>query len=268
MSYNLSADERKQLFEKEIPALTNTIASFTLLDLDKEAAYKVKKLVAVEDELSSKQLLNLSFRKNVDFVIQNSVQTLTDKIKIIGQLDKDINAYYRETFSFFSKPSVRHKIVFDSSIPRKRVMNLAFHRLQIDIEANRSANLKTAIEEMVMNAQIDAKKLSDPKSNYKSSLILEKCDKLVAVSVIDTYGTLVYSKFLGQVESCMDIGISSSINQNRQKGAGVGSTLIFNAMDSLYLGCIPGEKTRVSAIIPFGLSEKNQEKLQKSIFLL
>lgn len=272
MSYTLSIDDRRQMFEKENLNLANTIASFSMLELEKETLYKVKKLAAFEDQLSPKQIINLGFRKNVDFVIQNSIQPLTDKIKVVGVLDKDINSFYKENFSFFATPSIRHKIVFDSTIPRKTILNLAFHRLQIDIEANRSAPLKAALEELVMNAQIDAKKLADSpskqQSNHKSCLILEKNDSLVAVTVIDSYGTLVYAKFLGQIESCLDIGISSSINQNRQKGAGIGSSIIFNAMDSLYMGCIPGEKTRVTAVIPFKLSEKNQEMLQKSIFLL
>ena len=101
-----------------------------------------------------------------------------------------------------------------------------------------------------------------------SKYLNEPASKIVAISLIDDYGTLIYSKFLNQIESCLNIGVSASINHNRQRGAGIGSSIIFNAIDSLYLGCIAGKKTRVTAIIPFGISDKIQEKLQKSIFLI
>jgi hypothetical protein len=213
-------------------------------------------------------VIGLAHRKNVDFVLQNSLQPLGEKIKILHKIDQNSESFYHENFSFFQKSLSRHKIIFDTETSRQTIINLAFHRLQIDIDASRSLNLKNALEELLMNVQIDARNLTESKENLKSHLILEKNDKMVAVSIIDIYGTLTYGKFLAQIESCLNIGVSSSINHNLKRGAGIGSSIIFGALDSLYLGCIAGKKTRVTAIIPFGLSDKNQEKLQKSIFLI
>jgi hypothetical protein len=268
MSFSLSLDERKKQYAAENIKLNNTISAFTMLELEKEMAYKTKKLAIFDDALTPEQVISLAHRKNIDYVVQNSLQPFVEKAKTISLIDQDIQNYFREEFCFFNRPLARHKIIFDSNTSRKTILNLSFHRLQIDIEANRSIYLKAAIEELIMNAQLDARSLGSEKNNLKSTLILEKIDKLVAVSIIDLYGTLTYSKFIGQIESVLNIGISESINHNRQRGAGIGSSIIFNAAESLYLGCLPGEKTRVTAIIPFGLSEANQEKLQKSIFLL
>ncbi len=268
MSFSLSLDDRKQQFDAENVKLTNTISAFTMIELEKEAAYKVKKLAVLEDSLSPQQVVVLAHRKSIDYIIQNSLQPFSEKIKILSTIDKNIQEFFAENFSFFSHATSKHKIIFDSNTPRKTIINLAFHRLEIDIEANRSVRLKSALEELIMNAQIDARNLDTTKQNLKSTLILEKMDKLVAVSMIDLYGTLTYSKFIGQIENVLSVGVSEAINHNRQRGAGIGSSIIFDASDSLYLSCLPGEKTRVTAIIPFGLSDTNQEKLQKSIFLL
>lgn len=268
MSFSLSIDDRKNQFAAEKVALTNTISGFTMLDLEKELSYKTKKLAIFDDELSPVQVIGLAHRKSIDYVVQNSLQPFCEKVRILSAIDRNVQSYFREDFTFFTNPIAKHKIIFDSNTPRKTILNLSFHRLQIDIDANRSSQLKAALEELIMNAQIDARNLGSSKTNLKSTLILEKVDKLVAVSIIDLYGTLTYSKFIGQIESVLNVGVSDSINHNRQRGAGIGSSIIFNAAESLYLGCLPNEKTRVTAIIPFGLSEANQEKLQKSIFLL
>lgn len=268
MSFSLSIDDRRQQYEAEKVALNNTISAFTMLELEKEIAYKTKKLAIFDDELSPLQVIGLAHRKSIDYVVQNSMQPFCEKVRTLALFDQGAECFFNEDFSFFAKSVAKHKIIFDSNTPRKTILNLSFHRLQIDIEANRSAQLKSALEELIMNAQIDARNLGNGKQNLKSTLILEKADKLVAVSIIDLYGTLTYSKFVGQIESVLSVGVSDSINHNRQRGAGIGSSIIFNAAESLYLGCLPQEKTRVTAIIPFGLSEANQEKLQKSIFLL
>jgi hypothetical protein len=270
MSYSLSLEDRKQQFEAEKVKFDHTISGFSIQDLQNEATtgYKVKKLAVMEDQLSAKQVIELTHRQNIDYVIQNSLQPLSEKIKTLAVIDKNSSDFYLDDFTFFSTLISKHKIIFDSNTPRKTILNLAFHRLEVDVEANRSHHLKSALEELIMNAQIDARNLGHSKENLKSTLLIEKMEKMVAVSIIDLYGTLTYGKFTGQIESVLNIGVTDSINHNRQRGAGIGSSIIFNAADSLYLGCIPGEKTRVTAIIPFGLSDTNQEKLQKSLFLL
>lgn len=268
MSYSLSLEDRKQHFEAENIKFGKTVSAFTLLELEKELAYKTKKLAIFENELSPLEVIGLAHRKNIDYVIQNSLQPFSEKIRVLGAIDRNPHSYYQDDFTFFSKPVGKHKIIFDSKTPRKTIVNLCFNRLQINIDTNRSHNLKTVLEELIMNAQIDAPTLGSSKGLLKSTLILEKVDKLIAVSIIDLYGTLTYSKFIGQVESVLNLGVSAAMNQNRQRGAGIGSSIIYNAAESLYLGCLPNEKTRVTAIVPFGLSEANQEKLQKSIFLL
>lgn len=266
MPYTLNIEDRKIAAEKE--TFNNFLNVLTVVGVEKLTAYKIKKVVVIEDQLSPSQVISLAHRKNVDCVAQNSLQTLDEKIKILARLDQDINLYFDENFSFFTEPTENHKIIFDSETSRQKIIDMVFHRLQIDIEASRSVSLKSALEELIMNTQIDARSLTDSKENKKSVLLIEKAEKIVAISLIDDYGTLIYSKFLNQIESCLNIGVSASINHNRQRGAGIGSSIIFNAIDSLYLGCIAGKKTRVTAIIPFGISDKIQEKLQKSIFLI
>jgi hypothetical protein len=268
MNFNLDLEGRKEIISAKNVSFENSKIVFTNVGIEKETQYKDKKLTVIDDSLSPKQIVELVLRKNVDKVVQNSLQSLSEKANILHRIDQNSNHFFLDEFSFFHENDGIHKIIFDNSTSRQTIINLAFHRLQLDREANRTMSFKIALEEMLMNTQIDAKNISGSEDNKKSILILEKKDKLVAVSMIDYYGSLIYSKFLAPIESCLDIGIAASINHNRQRGAGIGGSLIFGASDSVYLGCQPGIKTRITAIFPVGLSERHQEKLQKSVILI
>lgn len=268
MDFNLDLNDRKNILTQEKISFKNATIAFTHIGIEKFFAYKDKKIIIFDDGLSPKQIIELVLRKNVENVVQNSLHPLEEKIKLLHQIDQNSEYFFHENFNFLPDNDSFHKIIFDNSTPRQMILNLAFHRLHLDIDANRNSLFKVALEEMLMNAQIDAKNISNSTENKKAHLILERKNKLVAASLIDFYGSLVYSKFLSPIESCLNIGIADSINQNRQRGAGIGGSLIFNAADSILMGCESGLKTRITGIFPVEFSERHQEKLQKSLVLI
>lgn len=267
MSFNLTLEEREGIFKQE--QFSSKLTDFFLnVSSIQRKPHSERRIGLLEDGLSESQIIDLAFRKNINYVIQNSIHPLSDKIKLLKRIESSQDLYFHEDLSFFESNYGKHKIIFDRDTPRSSILNLAFHRLQLNINMSRTMALKSGMEEIIMNAQLDAINLSKDKTPRKLYLILEKGENLVAVSVIDPYGSLSNDKFLGRIESCLNIGLSASINQSRQTGAGIGSAIIFNAADSLFLGSIANKKTRVVAIIPYNISEKKQEKLQKSIVLI
>ncbi len=268
MDFNLELEARKNIVEIEKIKFEKHNCFYSNVGIEKQIVYKDKKAVLCENGLNQKQIIELVLRKNVDSVVQNSLQPLTEKMKTLAEIDQDPNQFFNESFLFFPKNEGVHKIIFNSATSRQSIINLTFHRLGFDVESNRALQFRSALEEMIMNTQIDAKTISTSNVDKKSILIIEKNEKLAAISMIDFYGSLINSKFLAPIESCLNIGVAESINQNRQRGAGIGGSIIFNAADSIYLGCINGVKTRVTAILPLNVSERIQEKLQKSIILI
>jgi hypothetical protein len=123
------------------------------------------------------------------------------------------------------------------------------------------------MEELLMNAQINAPLLRQGSISARSFIKVEYSDKLLAISVVDYYGSLDWKKFLKKIENCLALGLDKALNMGRG-GAGLGSSIIFRNCDSLFLGVIPSKKTRVSVIMPYKGPDKKYESMQKSIHII
>lgn len=261
MSFNLSLEERNQLKDAHLKNAKNiffgsTLAQFTNAPL--------KKTCLIEDKLDPAQVLQLVHRRQINHVIQNSFQSLEEKIQIMSALDKDTYSYYDIEFDLLVKKNRVKILKFFTSTEREKVMSKSFEFLQIDPSSARNTKVQSVLEEMVMNAQISAPTIRRSDKVLLSEIKIEQSDDLVSFSLIDRYGALNTEKFLMKVESGLSVGMSNAINYGRG-GAGVGSSIIFNFVDSLYLGCIPNKITRVSVVMPYNKSEKKLELIQKSL---
>lgn len=261
MSFNLSLEERNQLKDTNLKSAKNiffgsTLAQFTNAPL--------KKTCLIDDKLDPAQVLQLVHRRQINHVIQNSFQSLEEKIQIMSALDKDTYSYYDIEFDLLVKKNRVKILKFFTSTEREKVMSKTFEFLQIDPCSSRNTKVQSVLEEMVMNAQISAPTIRRSDKVLLSEIKIEQSDDLVSFSLIDRYGALNTEKFLMKVESGLSVGMSNAINYGRG-GAGVGSSIIFNFVDSLYLGCIPNKITRVSVVMPYNKSEKKLELIQKSL---
>ncbi len=261
MSFNLSIDERNELKQKIIPNPQNLFVA-TALSWFTDAP--LKKGCLIDDGLNSEQVLQLVHRRQINHVIQNSFQSLEEKLEIMAALDKDTYSYYDIEFDMLVKKNRVKILKFFTSTEREKVMDKTFEFLQIDPHSARNTKVQSVLEELVMNAQISAPNIRKSDKVLLSEIKIEQSDDLEAFSLIDRYGALNTDRFLMKVESGLSVGMSNTINFGRG-GAGVGSSIIFNFADSLYLGCIPNKITRVSVVMPYNKSEKKLELIQKSL---
>lgn len=268
MSYSINRELRNKLITDILPQSKIFVISPARLDVKKDNKFNDYKQILLEDGLSAQQIINLAYREGFKGILQNSLQNLEDKLTFLKKIESHQEHFFDETCFVLEKAESRHQIIFDSTTDRKKIINLVFSRLNLDPYSARQIRLRNCLEELLMNSQIDAKNLSKDQVDKKNTLVIEKNQQLIALSTYDHYGTLEYDKFLSRIESCLNLGISQAMELRAQKGAGVGSTIIYDCCESLFLGSKQGKKTRVSVTIPLNLSDKKMNEIQKSLFLI
>lgn len=227
-----------------------------------------QKIYLVSSDLSAIECLEIIRQKKVKTVLQNSLQTLSDKLGFLKKVDDQRDVYFSENLSFLD--AEMSLVKFSVSDLREHVIEKAFTSAAIDLDMTKYQYVFQVALELVMNAQIDAPKLSNQTLTQNPSMLI--CEKnlskgLVAISVIDHYGSLDCYKMLENIYLAHKNGFRDSMSKN-SVGAGLGSALIYEYSDSLFVGVIPGQMTRVTAILPYAVSEKKINQIQKSIHII
>lgn len=221
----------------------------------------------VTDNLSAVDCLSTLRGQKITSLLQNSIQSLSDKLSFLKLVDYRAEDYFLEKVSLLNSEVIT--VNFDLQDDRTQIIEQAFHNALLDIDMVKYQYIHQVALELVMNAQIDAPKVSSKTNVRPSVLVVEKnIEKdLVAVSVIDYYGSLDCYKMLENIYAAHKDGFRNSMSKN-SIGAGLGSALVYEYADSLFIGVIPGEMSRVTAVLPYGVSEKRVNQTQKSIHII
>lgn len=233
---------------------------------DLESLHKDSKCL-VSDNLTSLECLSVIRNKSVKHVLQNSIQSLDDKLDKLKDIFFSNEKYFEENFRLLS--GVSYVQVFNIQSDRYDIVDETFSKMSSFSENIKDQSLKQVTTELIMNAQIDAPKISGNKSTKDSILVLEKDDSkgLFAISVIDYYGSLDCYKMLENIYAAHKNGYHNAMSQN-SIGAGLGGAMMYELADSLYIGAIPNQVSRVSVVLPYRVSERKIDHIQKSIHLI
>jgi hypothetical protein len=93
-------------------------------------------------------------------------------------------------------------------------------------------------------------------------------DKRIVLGCIDSYGALEISNITKRIQKCLQDGVSASINQNQNAGAGIGSYMVFSSSYSMYIGVKEGQKTIVLCAFPLGVRHKEMMNFTKNLHTL
>lgn len=221
----------------------------------------------VTDNMTAVDCLSLIRGRQIMSVMQNSIQCLSDKLNFLKSVDYKSEDFFNKDLSLLGAEVVIQP--FSQTDDRGEVIENAFLPADLDIDMTKYQYLYQVAAELVMNAQIDAPKISGKTNVPKSLLICEKNKNkgLVALSVIDYYGSLDCYKMLENIYAAHKDGFRNSMSKN-SIGAGLGSAMIYEYVDSLIMGVIPDVMSRVTAILPYGVSEKKISQIQKSIHII
>ena len=264
LAYAIELEERKKISEPLLDKGDRINVFFSLNDFKKKPG---KKNLLVTDQIEEKQVLNMALRQEIHHVIQNSMQSLQDKVQRINNLSEDYRKYFHSHYNILLDPEMVKIFSIGPKDNRLTHIESIFKWLELDMMSSRVQPMVQVAEELIMNAQITAP-LQRPNVTPKNiELKIEKKKDLIAISAIDYYGTLGIDKFLKRVENAFTVGLGQAINFGRG-GAGLGSSIIYKYAESIYLGCITEQCTRVSIIMPFNKSEKVFSTIQKSIHVI
>lgn len=252
-------DERQQIVNG---AITNSQLKDRIVY--NPSALKNKEILCT-DSLSPLECLDLVLAQKTDHCIQNSLESLENKCQLLNKIYVDKLNFFDPHFEVTQGSSCT--IDFNDASSRDDLINKALSQLGLNADSQKLAGTCQTLEELIMNAQVDAKKLSKKEVLTNSKLMLNVSDRLIAISIIDFYGTLDCYKLLRHVHSAFTVGFDKSMSQN-SIGAGLGSALVYEHCDSLIMGSIPNEVTRVTVVLPMAVSEKRKQFIQKSIHII
>ena len=232
-----------------------------------QAGVKADSSYMIADGLNPLECLEVIRAKQITNLLQNSLQCMADKLQFLKAVDYKLEDYFNPNLSLTNADVV--VLPFTLTEDRDEVIQKAFAKAYLDLDMSKYQYLFQVATELVMNAQIDAPKISKKTGVPNSMLIVEKnmAKGLVAISTIDHYGSLDPYKMLGNIYAANKDGFRDSMSKN-SIGAGLGSALIYEHSDSLVMGVIPDVMSRVSAILPYGVSEKKINQIQKSLHII
>ncbi len=220
-----------------------------------------------EDAITENQLLELVLYHGIRHVVQNSLQKVQSKLDFLKKMSFSHTAYFDMDFNLLGDQASNKVFEFNHYTSRDKIINQVCEFANLDPTSSRSSRPLQTLEELLMNAQITAVGGKPKDIKVMSHLKVEFDDQsLICLSAIDPYGSLEIKKFLKKVEAGQALGLDQSMNFGKG-GAGVGSSLIFQNCDSLFLGVQPQKKTRVSVIMPYNVTERKYEGIQKSIHI-
>lgn len=266
MSYNLTSDERKKIITEQSAHLKSSV-EFVSAIKDYVLSEKKAECVLLEDNLKPIQIIQMCLDRNVKHVIQNSKLSTINKMLLIDKVLKNPIDFLTFNTNLFNDPDKKLCFSFHSKENRSELVNKVIEFLEIDPKNHNTEHVLKCSEELIMNAQVHAPRIGDFKSPHNMGFLVEKKVDYIALSVFDDYGSMNLNKFLKKILSTFSIGLADSINYG-SGGAGLGSSIIFESSEVLYIAVLPKKITRVTLLTPIKVRAKDREIEQKSIHII
>jgi len=266
MSHKAMNRKIKTNFESEKDLILENFSDvsefcFNLNEIDQS------KKVLIESHLSLIETLKPLLNTTIKCVLQDSIQSLNDKVKLLSKINGNKNNFFEKDFSFISGKILNHNFTHQSD--RSKILDYFFDQNNLDTDLVKNQKLYQVASELIMNAQIDAPKYSSNNNNQSSLIIIEKNEdiNLLSISVIDYYGSLDCKKMVKKIFDAYENGFRESMSSVGH-GAGLGAAMLYGYVDSLFIGCQPHKVSRVTAILPLALSEKKIDQIKKTICIV
>ena len=261
----MSSDFNKNLDERQL-IVKNTIRSSLLKDqIVFEPSKLLNKEILFADKLSPLDCLDIILSQKTQHCVQNSLEPLDNKCQFLNKIYVDKLDFFSPQFDVIQGSTCT--IDFNDASSRDDLIKKALSQLGLNADSQKLAGICQTLEELIMNAQVDAKKLSKKEVLDHSKLMINVSNQLIAISIIDFYGTLDCYKLLKHIQSALTLGFDKAMSKN-SIGAGLGSALVYEHCDSLIMGSVPNEVTRVTVVLPLAVSEKKKQFIQKSIHII
>ncbi len=266
MTYTLTIADRAQIITDEnqrIKSRMKLVGSIKDLALSNHK----EECILIEDNIKPQQMIQMCLDRNIKHILQNSKIPLVEKIQTADQIFFEPIKFLAFNQKLFMDCNDSLMFGFHSKENRTDLVNRVLQFLKIDAMNHNSEHILKTTEELIMNAQVHAPRIGDFKSPHNMSFLVEKKNDFVALSVFDDYGSMNINKFLNKILNAFTIGTANAINYG-VGGAGLGSSIIFESAEVLYIAVLPKRITRVTVLTPIKIRAKDREFEQKSIHII
>ncbi|MEZ0392051.1 MAG: hypothetical protein ACAH59_07555 [Pseudobdellovibrionaceae bacterium] len=241
-----------------------------VITLNSKSGATGKEVVFVDENLEADQVIAEVINRNLHNLIQKNEGRFEETLLASGRLLENQKNYFQSDYCFFADHAETKVQIPFTGPPDKQVLKKL--SLEFSRQVGNSSVVSAAdavIEELYMNAIIDApreaKKKGIQSQGIECQLYLGKVKDWLQVSCTDPYGSLDIQQFLGRMSEVYTKGAGQAINLDDSGGAGLGCVILFEASACLILGVQPGVQTKVTCLIPLGISNRKRAEMKKSL---
>lgn len=233
----------------------------------------------VNENLSPSELINNIADLNIHCIVQRRENHFKGDILRSAEVITSPHSYFQSHGQSLLKNSskvleaqfseVQHKV---AAVEKVEQFNSGFKSQSL------AESTRAIFEELFMNALYDAPReakayqIGDSESYLKGKsavMRIFKNESRLVISCEDPFGSMRLDKLIDRMQEVYRLGLGPAMNMKESTGgAGIGSVIIFEHCESLFIGVDPGNKTLVSCVLPIGLSLKQRDALSKTIHII
>ena len=224
--------------------------------------------VFLTEELSADQVILEVYSKKINHLVQKNEKRLQTDMNVAKSLTQSRKEYFDSEFSFSDQVSQKILLPFGSAAEKTKLRDEFTAFVEKDNNASLVQCALSVFEELYMNAMLDAPREAEKKgitNDRKSEFFLSTSADSLQISCTDFFGSLETDKLLARMHEVYEKGAGEVINMRDPGGAGIGCVILFENCVSLVIGVDPGRQTKVTCILPTGVSNRQREKMKKSL---
>ncbi len=258
------------LIDDLFPELFSVFPDLDVYSLDEIKTESDKKGIVVDETLEPEQVVAAFNSHNLRHLVQKNKGHFEKSLVSAGRLIGSGSGYFDSHYAFsVETPSRTELIEFRGKNDKDNLMQVSNNFIEVINSMSVSTGANAIIEELYMNAVIDAPREAEKKGTTVhdpiSSIFLCHTEKWLQISCSDPFGSLDVNKFLNRMQEVYTKGAGQAINLQAGNGAGLGCVILFEYSTCLILGVQPNKKTKVTCMIPLGVSNKQRAQMKKSL---
>ena len=228
--------------------------------------------VFVQDNLEPQAVVAAVKERGLRHIVQKSKGYFADALASAGRLIQGAECLEKEYCFSEERVSKSLTLTFRSRDDKEDLKKKSMKFVKsLSSPAVTSAG-DAIIEELYMNAVIDAPReaqlLGIQVENPVCEMHFCQTENWPQISCTDPYGSLAVGKLISRMDEVYTKGAGQAINMDGTEGAGLGCVLLFEQSACLSLGVQAAQRTKVTCLIPLGISNRQRADMRKSLHWL
>lgn len=250
--------------------LVDKYPAVEVFPLSQMPASSDNKTIFIDENLEPNQVVSEIIGKGIRHLVQKNEGRFENDLSAAGKIVDNSEQYFESDFCLFNGATLESvSLKFKQAADKQNLKDAAMAFVNEIGSDSVTQAAEAIIEELYMNAVIDAPREAQ-KNNWVLSespceLFLAKTDKVLQISCLDYFGSLDVNKVFRRMAEVYEKGAGQAINLNTGSGAGIGCILLFENSSGMVFGVKLKEKTKVTCLVPIGISNRQRAQMKKSL---